>query len=473
VLLLSLWLACARPTGTEALPAMAEPPPGPRNVILLIGDGMGPQQVGLLEALHQVHDRGPTAMGRLSEAGVMGLSLHHPADGLVTDSACSATQLATGAPSRNGMIGVDADGRVADNLREEAVRTGRATGVVSDTRLTHATPAAFLAHVPYREQEDAIAAQIVASDVDVALSGGARHFVAGEGGREDGRDLLAEAEAAGFDVARTADELTASGPRVLGLFDPSGLPDALQADDVPDVPTLAAMTQAAVDRLDDDPEGFFLVVEGGQIDWAAHANDAGWMLAELKRFDAAVDVAHRFAAARSDTLVLVTADHETGGFGIASSDAMPAEPVNLPGLDAPWNPHGSPVDAAVLTRLEQQPISVFDLFGELGALDEAEQTPEALAALVDEHWGLVLTPEAAARVLADGPMPAREGFFGTGGYARVGALAEALADQTGMVWSTAGHTHTPVPVMAFGPGAEAFGGWMHHTDIGRRLRDLL
>ena len=337
---------------------------------------------------------------------------------LVVEDPSAATQLATASPSRNGMVGVDADGREQPNLRELAHTLGKATGIVSDTRLTHATPGAFLAHVPYRGAEDTIAEQIVASTVDVALSGGRRHFHAGEGGRDDERDLLDEARSAGFDVVATADELTAAGPRVLGLFSDGGMPNAMVTADQPEVPTLAAMASAALTRLEDDPDGFLLVVEAGQIDWAAHANDAGWMLAELKRFDEALGVLLSYAEAHNDTLLVVTADHETGGFGIASSDAMPAEPVNLPGLDAPWNPHGSPVDAAVLTRLEQQPISVFDLFGELGALDEAEQTPEALAALVDEHWGLVLTPEAAARVLADGPMPAREGFFGTGGSLR-------------------------------------------------------
>jgi alkaline phosphatase len=454
---------------------MAQPAPGPTNVIVMIGDGMGPQQVGLLEALHRVRGLPPSAMHRLAESGTTGLSLHHPADGLVTDSACSATQLATGVPSRNGMIGVNADGADQPNLRETAAALGMATGVVSDTRITHATPASFLAHVPYRSQELDIAAQIVGTDVDVALSGGRSLFVpeADGGARDDGRDLLAEAREAGFEVVTSADELSSAGPRVLGLFGERGMFDALQAPDHPEVPTLAALTQAALDRLDDDPDGFLLVIEGGQIDWAAHANDAAWMLAELRRFDAAVAVAHAFAEERGDTLLVVTADHETGGFGISPSERMPHPPLDLPGLDAPYDVKESPVPIEVFEGLEQHEQSVFAILGRLDQLPEAEQTPEALVALVDELWHRSLPLEVAQAILAPSPMEAREGHYGDGGYARAGALAQAFADETGMVWSTAGHTHTPVPVFAFGPGAERFGGLRHHVEIGQRLAEAL
>ena len=216
MLLLSVWLACARPVPVEAASAPPPAPAGPRNVILMIGDGMGPQQLGLLEtyarkAPSSPFHEGRTAFRALAEAGTVGLSLHDPADGLVTDSACSATQLALGEPSRNEIIGLDAQGKVRENLRERAAALGKATGVVSDTRITHATPAAFLAHQPYRREEAAIAAQIVATDAQVLLSGGRRYFMPDAGYREDGRDLLAEAAAAGFDVVSDVSGLAEAG----------------------------------------------------------------------------------------------------------------------------------------------------------------------------------------------------------------------------------------------------------------------
>lgn len=473
MLLLTVLIACVRPSAEPLAPAAAAPLP-PRNVILMIGDGMGPQQLGLLEVYARQAATSPYADGithfqRLGQVASLGLSLHHPADGLVTDSACSATQLALGRPSRNGLIGVDHTGRAQQNLREKAAAKGMATGIVSDTRLTHATPAAFLAHVADRSEEMGIAAQIVASDVDVALSGGRRFFVSEGGDRKDGRDLLAEAGAAGFDVVTDTAGLAAAGPRVLGLFGEGGMPDALSAPSAPDLPALATLTTAALSRLDADPDGFFLMVEGGQIDWAAHANDTGWMLAELQRFDAAVGVVLDYVMAHPDTLLVVTADHETGGFGLSPSEAMPMETTALDPVLFPdgYTPVESPLPVAILDQLARQPTTVFGLQQAYGALPD--KTPEAFAALVTEQWGWTLSLEDAARVLSDAPMPQAEGHYGTGSYAAAGALAQVLSDQTGAVWNTSGHTHTPVPLFAVGPGSQAFGGITHHVAVGQAL----
>lgn len=480
VLLLSLVLACVKPAPIEVAGAMStledDVPARPRNVILMIGDGMGPQQLGLLEAYAYSVPSSPfagrgTSFARLAERGTIGLSLHSPADGLVTDSACSATQLALGEPSRNGLIGVDADGHVQPNLRERAAERGLATGIVSDTRITHATPASFLAHAASRRDENGIAAQIVASDVDVALSGGKRFFVAEGGRREDGRDLIAEATAAGFDVVDDAEGLAAAGPRVLGLFGDGAVPDALSAQEKPDMPSLAAMTEAALTRLDADPDGFFLMVEGGQIDWAAHSNDAGWMLAELVRFEAAVAVVVAYAESHPDTLLVVTADHETGGFGLSPSAEMAVEttPLNPELFPEGYTPHESPMDASALEKLAAQPYPVYGL---LKDYDDG-LTADVLVARVAEDWGYELSVAQAERILSDTPMTELLGHFPEGKDGAIFALPRVLADQTGAVWATSGHTHTPVPVLAVGPGSEAFGGLLHHVGLGRSLRELV
>ena len=156
-----------------------------KNVILMIGDGMGVQQVGLLEdyarrAPNSIYNsaNNQTALSKFSKNGLMGLSMTSPHGGLVVDSACSATQLATGMPAGSEMIGLDNNGNIVKTILERAKAAGKATGLVSDTRITHATPASFAAHQPHRSLENDIAAQMIASEsVDVLFSGGARNFL--------------------------------------------------------------------------------------------------------------------------------------------------------------------------------------------------------------------------------------------------------------------------------------------------------
>ncbi|POF60007.1 alkaline phosphatase, partial [Vibrio vulnificus] len=153
-----------------------------KNVILMIGDGMGPQQVGLLEtyannAPNSIYQGKTTALYTLAQEGVIGSSLTHPEDAIVVDSACSATMLATGIMTGSEVIGIDSQGNSVETVLEKAKRMGKATGIISDTRMTHATPAAFAAHQPHRSLENEIAADMLATDVDVLLSGGLRHWI--------------------------------------------------------------------------------------------------------------------------------------------------------------------------------------------------------------------------------------------------------------------------------------------------------
>ena len=153
-----------------------------KNVIMMIGDGMGPQQVGLLQeyatnAPNSIYKDNPTGLSKFMDSGVMGLSQHNPAYNIVVDSASSASQLSTGVPSPSEAVGLDAKGNPAETVLELAKKSGKATGLISDTRLTHATPAAFAAHRAHRSQENRIAEDMLATDVDVMLSGGLRHWI--------------------------------------------------------------------------------------------------------------------------------------------------------------------------------------------------------------------------------------------------------------------------------------------------------
>jgi len=495
---LLLTLACSdddAPTTVDApaeAPARSEAPP--RNVVLVIGDGMGPQQVGFLElyarrAPGAEHD-GPTAFARMATEGTLGMSLHYPMDRAVADSACSASQIALGLPVPSEAIGVDARGEPAETLLERAQAEGMATGLVSDTRLTHATPAAFAAHVAHRTMENEIAAQMIATAPDLMLSGGRRYFVpqSAEGSRRaDERDLLAEAQAGGYTVVSDREALRAAPDgKLLGLFADSGMLDAItergtREDPERTQPALHEMAEIALDRLSRDPDGFFLLIESGQIDWACHANDAGWLLAEMRRANEMLSAVLAWAEARDDTLVVVTADHETGGFGVSySSERVPA-PRPLPGAafaDRDYAPEWNFGPLETLDHLAAQRSTLLGLLDDFDALPENERDAAHLAGLVSERTDFSIDEEAAGRVLEvrrdrwAEALGARSDFY-YANRARAAVLGHELQNAENVVWATGTHTHTPVMVLAHGPGAETFGGLHHHTELGQLLRAQL
>jgi alkaline phosphatase len=243
------------------------------------------------------------------------------ADSSITDSAAAATALATGVKTNNGMIGQDPDGNALVTILERARAEGMAVGLVTNTQMAHATPAAFAAHVPRRGMMVEIADQMVAAGVNVLLGGGEDEFLPTTatgcypepGERTDGRDLIAEAVTAGYTHVCDAAAFAAIDPTatmyLLGLFADEGMVR-------PYSPSLAEMTQKAIDILSQDPDGFFLMVEGGQIDWASHANDATSVIADVIGFDQAVSVALAHDFMLHQALIVVTADHETGGMSV-------------------------------------------------------------------------------------------------------------------------------------------------------------
>ena len=326
----------------------APPAARARNVILLIGDGFGMNQFSLgVSYAQQVAGR-PLRMSELADAGEAGYALPFPYDRAVTDSAAAASQMATGERALTETLSVSVEtGEPIPTILEWAEERGLATGLVANMRLTHATPAAFKVHAPSRYvPEPEIADQLFSEPaVEVLLGGGGRAMVRegsrlgdavpsvppatdGESNRSDDRDLIAEARERGYTVVGDrAGLLEARGAeRLLGMFAASHLPYVLDRsyaglDDA--VPSLADLTDAAIASLAPRDGGFFLVVEGGLIDYAGHENDAGAMLAEILDFDAAVGVAFDFAAAREDTLVLVTADHGTGSSTLQAANFEP------------------------------------------------------------------------------------------------------------------------------------------------------
>lgn len=286
-----------------------------KNVILMIGDGTGLAQL----SSGQLNLVGKEGLLYLQTLPVTGLVKTYSADDLITDSASGATAYSCGVKTDNGMIGQLPDGRACKTILELAEAKGLSTGLVSTSGVTHATPASFGAHVPSRSMQPEIAAQYLDTGSEVILGGGQEYFIpqSKEGSkRSDDRDLISEFSSSGYDYISTASELNSvSSDKLIGLFSISGMPSEDRS------PTLAQMSRKAIDILSKDEDGFFLMIEASQIDWGGHDNDAQYVLREVKDYDAAVKEVIDFAIEDGETLVVLTADHETGGMTMQNSES--------------------------------------------------------------------------------------------------------------------------------------------------------
>ncbi len=285
---------------------------------------------------------GQTGQLEMDAMPILGWSRTAAADNPITDSAAAGTAIATGVKTNNGVIAMDPFGIPLITILELAQDRGMAVGLVTTTQISHATPATFAAHVPDRNMMAEIALQMLTAQVDVLLGGGEDEFLpttstgcypqAGE--RTDGRHLIAEAIAAGYAYVCDETGFTAvdpsSTPRLLGLFADENMVR-------PFSPSLPDMTQMAIDILSQNPQGFFLMVEAGQIDWAGHANDASNIIGDTLEMDQAVLVGKTYATNHPETLITVTSDHETGGMSVDLT------PSGAPNEDGPfWMPDGTP-----------------------------------------------------------------------------------------------------------------------------------
>jgi alkaline phosphatase len=288
-----------------------------RGIILFIGDGMGADQRRGAQWLALGQDS-TLAMDGMPVRGMMKTS---SADRRITDSAAGATALASGVKTNYEVVGMSPDYVPVETILEQAKARGWAVGLITTTPLTHATTAAFAAHVSYRYRETEIAKQMMEAGVDVLLGGGENDFlpygVRGcypqTGQRGDKLNLVDEALENGYTKVCTRQELLAldtnKTTKLIGFF---GDEEIIQ----PYSPTLADMTRVAIEVLSQDPEGFFLMVEGGQIDWEAHDNHALEVMQLTVGLNAAVTMAQVFAVGEPNTLIIVTGDHETGGMGL-------------------------------------------------------------------------------------------------------------------------------------------------------------
>lgn len=277
----------------------------PKNIILMIGDGMG---------LAHVYSAMTANGGHLFLENFknIGFSKTYSSDDYITDSAAGGTALSAGIKTYNGAIGVDPDKQPVPNIREMAEKKGLKTGLVSTSAITHATPASFIAHASSRNSYEDIAADFLKTNIDVFIGGGIKNFE----DRKDGKNLSKELEEKGYQVLHNIDDIQKIKSGKLAGF-------TAQEHDAP-MPDrgeiLVPATQTAINLLSQGKKGFFLMVEGSEIDFLAHENKTPGVVLETLDFDRAIGAALKFATSNGETLIIVTADHETGGMTLNGGD---------------------------------------------------------------------------------------------------------------------------------------------------------
>jgi alkaline phosphatase len=424
-----------------------------RNVIFMVADGMSIGTLTLADACRRHREDKPaTWISLLGEPGVRRAAAYtNSADSHVTDSSAGSTAWGIGEKVNNGAVGVTPDGRTPTPILVQAAQQGKATGLVTTTTVTHATPAGFIANVPARAMEGAIAEQIMDRGFDVVLGGGRMFFPPATLRRRSAT------------LVTTAEELRAQrgvpGP-LLGLFAKSQM--AFELDRPAEQPDLSEMAGIALDRLFASPHGFVLQIEGGRVDHAAHSNDAASLVADMLAFDRAVRLVWERTRHRDDTLVIVTTDH---------GNANPALTKGGPGT---WT------GVYLLNHAQKSFEWIFEHADPDVKIDDG--TPMFLSAaegkgldprvavraskvlnLVKKHQGVELTQDQAGLFAASLAGRAVDPF--TERCSATSVLGSLLANRTGVSFLSANHTSDMVEVMAWGPGSQLIAPVIQNTDL--------
>jgi len=393
-----------------------------KNVIFMVSDGMCFSVLTAAQTyLTRAEKRSSNWMKMYAERPVVrSLCETDSASGIVTDSAAAASCWGIGERIDNGVINITQDGRKPVTLVQKMNAARKRCGLVTTTTATHATPAGFAATVAKRSDQKAIAAQYLERGVDVVLGGGTQYF---------SEDLVAAYRKAGYGVVLNRGQLLADAGKapLLGLFSKSHIPfeiDRLNSAELQaSTPTLSEMTKVALQRLGSAPEGFFLVVEGGRVDHAAHANDGAAAIREQVAFDEAIATVLAFVDKNPDTLLIITTDHGTGGFnvnGLGSEDfdtTAPSYSESSPAFDR---------------------LTGFTSSLELLSLRTKGAGLEDFLAAAEKATGLKFKDDDRAKITS------------------TKTLAAALMKYTSIGWTSNNHTGEMVEFSAYGPGSQLF-----------------
>jgi len=417
-----------------------------KNVILLVGDGMGYSQFWGAQLYSKNILGKDLRMIEVMKAGNTAYLVNDTADSFVTESAAAAGQIATGERMFARALSMKEDGKtpVPTILEMAKSQKNMACGLVTTSGITDATPAAFATHVSHRSNEEEVATQLLTSNVEV-LMGGRKQFFLPEsvkgGRRKDGRNLIEEASRLGYRVVETASQLkNVSESKVLGLFNMANMSYEIDRKTTQE-PSLAEMTEVALRILSRNPNGFFAMIEGGRIDHASHRNDVAATIQDVIAFDEAVGVAIDFAKSHPGTLVIVTADHETGGMTLIGHSKTSKEYV---GID--------------LKQVGNQNLSFELLVKEWGK----NPTPATIKESVKKATGIELTDQEAQFVAADTIKKADPYNYS---YDYLHSLAFVLRPYFRVGFASQTHTASPLFACAMGPGSERVRGLLHNTEL--------
>ena len=441
----------------------------PKYVFMFIGDGMSSPQTNAAQVYNGNNVSGAIELEKLTftQFPVVGLQYTQDSTSFCPDSASTATSLSSGFKTHSGVIGMGVDKVTAGETIAEKVKQqlGWKVGIISSVTLNHATPAAYYAHIASRNDYYEIGEQMAASGFD--------YFAGGSLLENDGDALYEVLEDAGYTVTSDRDtilSLNADSGKVYAvspeLQDDGAMKYALDMDD--DDITLAEFVRKGIDVLYNE-KGFFLMCEGGKIDWAGHANDAVANISDTIALDEAVEVALEFAFQHPDeTLIIVTGDHETGGMTIGYAAT---------GYDTAFD------------IMKNQKMS-FVAFDEYVANEKADGTFDfdRLMEMVEDEFGLtapgtdndvpalVMNEYEYARLqkaYEDDRTGNTDGYEESllyGGYNPISiTLTHIINNKAGIGWTSYAHTGLPVPVYAFGEGAEVFGGAYDNTEVAKKL----
>jgi len=423
-----------------------------KSIILMIGDGMGPSQFGAAWLYSNRVLGRELRMVEVMKSGRTAYVVNDALDAIVTESAAAATQIATGVRVKMKAVGMAPDRKTPlKTILELAKEKGMSTGLVTTSGITDATPAAFASHVTHRSDEISVASQELQVGVDVLMGGRKQFFLpeAAGGKRTDGRDLMDEARKEGYAVVGTADELQqANGGKLLGLFNMGDMAFEIDRSKTAE-PSLAKMAAKALEVLAKNPKGFFVMIEGGRIDHAAHRNDAAATIRDTLAFDEAVGVALEFQRRNPDTLLIVTADHETGGMALFGQGK-----------------HSKDYVTAGLSVIQKAQASFDVIVGEFGK----NPTPDKIREVVKKHLAIEITVEEAKVVANDTIRKLDPKNFSN---ATLHSLAFVLRPYLRVGWATQTHTASPLFAFGSGPGSEELVGFRHNTELFQIMKGAL